>query len=145
MKRIAHVVRMTLGSLFVTIIFAYGGGDSDAGALSSRDQRFAAGEGEDFDLSWHTIDGGGGMSSGGDFVLRGTIGQPSDTTGACIRSFCRSTWSFSIRRTSTYSASANYAPCSNQCPIAKTIRHAPSAPTTPTTTTPIKFALTPLT
>ncbi len=30
----------------------------------------------DFDLSWSTIDGGGGTSSGGDFTLRGTIGQP---------------------------------------------------------------------
>ena len=28
-----------------------------------------------FDLSWHTIDGGGGTSSGGTFTLRGTIGQ----------------------------------------------------------------------
>ena len=30
----------------------------------------------DFDLSWYTIDGGGGTSIGGDFVLSGTIGQP---------------------------------------------------------------------
>jgi hypothetical protein len=29
-----------------------------------------------FDLSWHTIDGGGGTSSGGGFELTGTIGQP---------------------------------------------------------------------
>jgi hypothetical protein len=29
-----------------------------------------------FDLSWNTIDGGGGTSSGGAFVLSGTIGQP---------------------------------------------------------------------
>ncbi len=29
-----------------------------------------------FNLSWFTVDGGGGTSSGGDFVLRGTIGQP---------------------------------------------------------------------
>jgi len=33
------------------------------------------------DLSWHTIDGGGGDSAGGDIALRGTIGQP-DTGGA---------------------------------------------------------------
>jgi len=33
--------------------------------------------GEPFDLSWNTIDGGGVMrSSGGSFVLSGTIGQP---------------------------------------------------------------------
>lgn len=31
--------------------------------------------GGDFDLSWGTIDGGGGTISGGDFVLTGTIGQ----------------------------------------------------------------------
>ena len=32
---------------------------------------------QDFDVSWHTIDGGGEMSSsGGGFELAGTIGQP---------------------------------------------------------------------
>ncbi len=32
---------------------------------------------QDFDLSWHTIDGGGEMfTSGGGFELSGTIGQP---------------------------------------------------------------------
>ncbi len=29
-----------------------------------------------FDLSWSTVDGGGGDSSGGPFALSGTIGQP---------------------------------------------------------------------
>lgn len=29
----------------------------------------------DFDLSWHTIDGGGGSSAGGGFELAGTIAQ----------------------------------------------------------------------
>ena len=28
-----------------------------------------------FDLSWHTVDGGGGTSTGGNFTLTGTIGQ----------------------------------------------------------------------
>jgi hypothetical protein len=32
--------------------------------------------GQNFDLSWYTIDGGGGSSAGGDFELTGTIGQP---------------------------------------------------------------------
>ncbi|MBI1827346.1 MAG: hypothetical protein HYR83_13275 [Planctomycetes bacterium] len=33
--------------------------------------------GEGFDLTWHSIDGGGVMrSTGGDFELSGTIGQP---------------------------------------------------------------------
>ena len=31
----------------------------------------------DYDVSWHTIDGGGEMwSTGGDYELSGTIGQP---------------------------------------------------------------------
>lgn len=29
-----------------------------------------------YDLSWSTIDGGGGDSAGGDFQLAGTVGQP---------------------------------------------------------------------
>ncbi len=32
--------------------------------------------GGQYELSWSTIDGGGGRSSGGDFTLTGTIGQP---------------------------------------------------------------------
>src|SRR6185295_5788574 len=33
--------------------------------------------GQTYDLSWHTVDGGGAMNSaGGAFVLAGTIGQP---------------------------------------------------------------------
>jgi len=35
----------------------------------------AQGDGE-YELSWWTIDNGGGTSSGGEFVLTGTIGQP---------------------------------------------------------------------
>jgi hypothetical protein len=31
---------------------------------------------QDFDLSWHTIDGGGGTSTGGGYELSGTVGQP---------------------------------------------------------------------
>ncbi|MDH4240135.1 MAG: hypothetical protein OEW48_11280 [Phycisphaerae bacterium] len=29
-----------------------------------------------YQISWYTVDGGGGASSGGDFTLTGTIGQP---------------------------------------------------------------------
>jgi len=29
-----------------------------------------------YDLSWNSIDGGGGLSSGGPYTLEGTIGQP---------------------------------------------------------------------
>jgi len=31
---------------------------------------------QDYELSWMTIDGGGGQSSGGPYTLTGTIGQP---------------------------------------------------------------------
>ena len=34
------------------------------------------GEGGGYDLSWNTIDSGGGTSSGGTFEISGTIGQP---------------------------------------------------------------------
>jgi len=46
------------------------GNDNNIGETS-------AARGADYDLSWHTIDGGGVMfSTGGDFELSGTIGQP---------------------------------------------------------------------
>jgi hypothetical protein len=35
-----------------------------------------------YELSWYTIDGGGGTSSGGQYVLTGTIGQPDAAYGA---------------------------------------------------------------
>ena len=31
---------------------------------------------QNYQINWHTIDGGGGTSSGGSYVLSGTIGQP---------------------------------------------------------------------
>lgn len=33
-----------------------------------------------YDLSWSTVDGGGGTSSGGTFSLSGTVGQPDAST-----------------------------------------------------------------
>jgi hypothetical protein len=36
----------------------------------------AAQSGGGYDLTWSTIDGGGGSSSGGGYSLSGTIGQP---------------------------------------------------------------------
>jgi len=35
-----------------------------------------AAQGQDFALDWFTVDGGGGMSTGGQFTVSGTIGQP---------------------------------------------------------------------
>jgi hypothetical protein len=43
-----------------------------AGLLTSA----AISHAQPFDISWYTIDGGGGSSSGGTFSLSGTIGQP---------------------------------------------------------------------
>jgi len=42
----------------------------------------AAQSGGTYDLSWNTIDGGGGTSSGGPYRLSGTIGQPDAGTMA---------------------------------------------------------------
>lgn len=33
-----------------------------------------------YDLSWWTVDGGGGIASGGPYTLTGTIGQPDAGT-----------------------------------------------------------------
>lgn len=30
----------------------------------------------DYAIIWHTIDGGGGVSQGGNYTLQGTLGQP---------------------------------------------------------------------
>lgn len=52
-------------------------GQREAGVSATR------GGGADYDLSWHTVDGGGVMrSSVGDFELSGTIGQPDAGTAA---------------------------------------------------------------
>jgi hypothetical protein len=37
---------------------------------------FSAARAQNFAIDWHTIDGGGGTSTGGNFSLSGTIGQP---------------------------------------------------------------------
>lgn len=38
-------------------------------------QEISTGPGSAYEISWHTIDGGGGTSAGGGFELAGTIGQ----------------------------------------------------------------------
>ena len=70
--------RYAVGSAIGFLIMAAVGSDAHnrASAFADDWQRYAAGVDPDFDLSWHTVDGGGGTSSGGTFVLRGTIGQP---------------------------------------------------------------------
>ncbi len=51
-----------------------------AGVLTVCGAAFANGP---FEMDWHTLDGGGGYSAGGDFELEGTIGQhdAGPTTG----------------------------------------------------------------
>ncbi|MHC5028240.1 MAG: hypothetical protein ACYTGR_15920 [Planctomycetota bacterium] len=46
----------------------------------------AAGGGGSFSIPWHTIDSGGGTSSGGQFELSGTIAQPDATETAATGS-----------------------------------------------------------
>lgn len=36
--------------------------------------------GQSFDLSWYNVEGSGGISQGGQFVLSGTAGQPETGT-----------------------------------------------------------------
>ena len=36
----------------------------------------ASAQADPYEITWHSIDGGGGRSSGGPYVLTGTIGQP---------------------------------------------------------------------
>ena len=39
---------------------------------------------QQYEINWHTIDGGGGKSTGGAYSLQGTIGQPdSDVVSLC--------------------------------------------------------------
>lgn len=64
MTRIAHITVRCLPLLFVFSI---------APAL-----------GEDYAIDWHTIDGGGGTSTGGSYTLSGTIGQPDATAAAAM-------------------------------------------------------------
>jgi hypothetical protein len=54
-KRVSAAVLLLLILVFFTVVLAQSG---------------------QFDLTWHSIDGGGGSSGGGEFVLRGAIGQP---------------------------------------------------------------------
>ena len=42
----------------------------------------SAQSGGGYDLTWNTIDGGGGTSTGGSYTLSGTIGQPDAGTSS---------------------------------------------------------------
>lgn len=61
MRRPALFLALAVGLVVVGVALAQGGREPQAGP---------------FDLSWWTVDAGGGGSSGGPFVLMGAIGQP---------------------------------------------------------------------
>ena len=50
-------------------------------ALSAVSWTALAQTGGGFDLSWFSVDGGGGTSAGGDFALVGSLGQPDAGNG----------------------------------------------------------------
>ena len=60
MKRVALFISIVLALLIISIATAQSGSG--------------------YDLSWSTIDGGGGSSSGGSYSLVGSIGQPDAGT-----------------------------------------------------------------
>lgn len=59
----SHVLRIMLLVTFLLL----------AGVVQAR-------SGDSYDLSWWTVDGGGGIASGGPYTLGGTIGQPDAGT-----------------------------------------------------------------
>ena len=79
-REVRYAIGIAIG--LVIVVAADSGGHGHASAFTDGGQRYAAGDG-DLDIKWHTVDGGGGTSSGGDFVLSGTFGQPDagDLTG----------------------------------------------------------------
>ena len=50
------------------------------GQLAFHTHAVSAQSGGGYDLTWNTIDGGGGTSTGGAYTLSGTIGQPDAGT-----------------------------------------------------------------
>src|SRR5438105_7152134 len=62
MKKIRFTARLRLLLCVLLASFAAGVGYAQVGG--------------NFALTWSTVDGGGGLSSGGQFNVKGTIGQP---------------------------------------------------------------------
>ncbi len=57
-----HASRFALRALLLALLFA--------------PVAVAAQAGGDYDLTWNTVDGGGGLGSNGDYTLGGAAGQP---------------------------------------------------------------------
>ena len=85
------IVLGVMTALLVTI--AAPGGDHDTNRSAEREAAASGG----FNLTWFTVDGGGGTSSGGDFVLSGTAGQP-DAGGPCRWRLCPERWVLATQR-----------------------------------------------
>ncbi len=62
-RKMSESVRWLLAAWLLAVMFLAAGG-----ALAQ--------SGGGYDLSWNTMDGGGGRSSAGQYTLDGTIGQP---------------------------------------------------------------------
>jgi hypothetical protein len=63
-RRIKPAGTLAVCLLVAFVIFARGGAP------------VAAQSGGGYDLTWNSIDGGGGVSTGGGYTLNGSIGQP---------------------------------------------------------------------
>ena len=66
MRHLPHRRRRTVVVIWLVIAALLAAGAASLGAVAP----------DGFRLSWWTVDGGGGRSAGGDFVLSGTAGQP---------------------------------------------------------------------
>ena len=72
------MIRKNIHRINITVIVVI------MGLLGFKTIPLSAQSGGDYDLSWSTIDGGGGTSSGGNYVLSGTVGQPdTGQTASC--------------------------------------------------------------
>lgn len=101
---------------------------------------------QDYDLSWYTVDGGGGESTGGDFALRGTAGQADAGALAggdygVLGGFWVTTWSqlLTPTPTETLARTVTSTPTNTPLPPTRTFTatHTPLSPTrTATPTSP---------
>ena len=73
MKRFSN---LPLGMMVITVAILF----ATFIALHRDTKPASAQSGVGYDLTWNTIDGGGGTSNGGAYVLNGTIGQPDAGT-----------------------------------------------------------------
>ena len=68
----------------------------------------SAGIASGYEIDWHTLDGGGGTSTGGDYSLSGTVGQPDAGTMTLAGGSFELHGGFWIGLTCTLSIPADY-------------------------------------